>query len=147
MTSTVPTPRVARRPAPRSRTGTTTPAPRTILVISARGDTRGAQAAEAYAALLRGADPGTTPVVASHAGAPDLAEHIASAERLYVLDPGRLHAWQERRRARADGRHRALAAPARAADRLALLRLLRDHQAHTRWISRAQQLPTTCSAG
>lgn len=118
----------------RRRTATTKPPAAAVLVISARGDARGAQAAEACAALLRATDPDAPPVVATHAGAPDLAERISAAGRLYVLDPGRIRAWRERHR----GAH-ALAARARAADRLALLRLLRDHQARTRWISSPRQ--------
>lgn len=126
--------RTDHRPTRPRPIATSTPAP--VLVISARGDARGAHAAEAGAVLLRATDPDAAPVVAVHAGAPDLAERISSAERLYVLDPGRLRAWRERRR----DRHGPLAATARAADRLALLRLLRDHQARTRWISSPDQL-------
>lgn len=139
MTSTVPVPRTAHRSA--------APAPAPVVVISARGDTRGAEAAEACAALVRAAHPAAAPVVATHAAAPDLAAHIASARQLYVLDPGRVRAWRERRRARAGGAHRALAAPAAAADRLELLRVLREHQARTRWIGDPQQLRAiSCAA-
>jgi hypothetical protein len=123
------------RPIRHRRTATTTRAAAAVLVISARGDVRGARAAEACAATLRTSGPDAAPVVATHAGAPDLAERISAAARVYVLDPGRVRAWRERRR------HSPLAAPARAADRLALLRLLRDHQVRTRWVSSPRQLP------
>ena len=129
-------PRPALRPTGRRTASTVTQAPTTVLVISTRGDTRGAAAAEAYAVMLRDIDPATAPVVATHAGASDLAERVASADRIHVLDPGRFRAWQERRRARADGRSGHLAAPGRAGDRLAVLELVRDHRSRVRWITR-----------
>lgn len=136
MSPTIPAQRPTRRPIRPRGTSTPTTASATVLVIAARGDTRGAAAAEAYAAVLRDTGPGTTRVVATHAGAPDLADRIGAAVRIHVLDPGRVRAWRERRRARADGRPRALTAPARTADRLALLGALRDLPSRVRWVTR-----------
>jgi hypothetical protein len=136
MPSTTRAPRPVHPPTGRRTPSSVTQASTTVLVISTRGDTRGAAAAEAYAAMLRDREPGTAPVVATHACASDLAEHVASADRIHVLDPGRFRAWQERRRARADGRSGHLAVPGRAADRLAVLELLRDHRSRVQWITR-----------
>jgi hypothetical protein len=129
-------PRLAARPTARREPIPPTHAPPTVLVVAARADNRGAAAAEVYAGTLRATDPANMPVIATHAGALDLAERAASAERIYVLDPGRFRAWRERRHARAGGHDQPLTAPARSADRLALLKLLRDHQSRVQWITR-----------
>lgn len=106
-----------------------------VLVIAARAGSRGAAAAEAYAVALRASGVAPGSVVATHAGAVDLAGRVAVAARIHVLDPGALRAWRERVRVHASGTSPGLTVPARSGDRLALLRLLREHSSRVRWIT------------
>ncbi len=112
-----------------------------VLFIAARGDARGAAAADVAAAQLRDQQrnqPAT--VVATHSSAPDLADSLRAARSVHVLDPGRTHAFLERLRTRLTGISSPMTAPAKPADRLALLDRLRDRQHQVRWSTHIAQL-------
>lgn len=100
----------------------------TVLVVPARPDDRGRRAAACAADLLTGvadarcADPGDL------AG---LVERLPGVDQVVVLDPGR---WRASVTA-----NPALRAPARAADRLALLRVLRERPGRVRWVGNPGQ--------
>src|ERR1700709_1172279 len=64
------------------------PAARTVLVVAARPDGRGLAGARQAAELLRG----TGAVVAVHGGDPELPALLRAADRVVVLDPGRIAA-------------------------------------------------------
>ncbi|MDL5156723.1 hypothetical protein [Actinomycetospora termitidis] len=105
-----------------------TPSPLpSVLVVPARPDPRGHEAAAHAAQLLVGL------AVADVADPADLTEpgRLAAADHVVVLDPGHLRAHVTN--------HPALTAPARARDRLALLRLLRDSPGRVRWVGRPEQ--------
>jgi hypothetical protein len=103
----------------------------TVLVVPVRPDARGRRAADRAVTLLAGladarvADPADPGALAD----PD-ADHVV------VLDPPR---WRTTFSA-----HPALDGPARAADRLALLRLLAGSRGRVRWVGRPGQWDQLC---
>ncbi|WP_433798190.1 hypothetical protein [Actinomycetospora sp. CA-084318] len=100
-----------------------TPPLPTVLVIPARPDGRGLRAAACAVDLLVG-------LAEARAAAPDdhpaLVDLLPTVDHVVVLDPGRWRATFTS--------HPALQGPARAADRLALLRVLRERPGRVRWV-------------
>lgn len=99
----------------------TVPTTRT-LVVAARPDACGLDAARTYADRLGGAE---TPAV--HAGDAHLEQLVREADRVLVLDPGSLRARLTR--------DRAFTAHADASARRALLARLAPYQDRVHWMS------------
>jgi hypothetical protein len=98
------------------------PAAPTVLVVAARSDDRGLAGARLAAELLCEVNV----VVAAHGRDPELPALLSAADRVVVLDPGRI-----------------AVALARTADRLALLALTRAHADRVRWVCSATQWRST----
>lgn len=100
----------------------------TVLVVAARPDARGRRAADRAVALLAG-------LADARVATPDdrvaLADLATTADHVVVLDPPRWRA--------ALTPDPVLGAPARAGDRLALLRELRRSPGRVRWVGRPRQ--------
>ncbi|MCD2188309.1 hypothetical protein [Actinomycetospora soli] len=100
----------------------------TVLVVPARPDGRGLHAASRAVDLLVGLAQARVATPDDH---PGLVDQLPGVDHVVVLDPGR---WRATFTA-----HPALGAPARTADRLALLRVLRERPGRVRWVGRPDQ--------
>jgi NAD(P)-dependent dehydrogenase (short-subunit alcohol dehydrogenase family) len=116
------------------------PAAPTVLVVAARSDGRGLAGARQAAELLR--EGGA--VVVAHGRDPELPALLGAADRVVVLDPGRITVALARLR-RTTGPDRGVPGlPARTGDRLALLALTRAHADRVQWVCSAAQWRSTC---
>ncbi|MEJ2870675.1 hypothetical protein WCD74_23130 [Actinomycetospora sp. OC33-EN08] len=95
-----------------------------VLVVPARPDDRGREAASRAVDLLAG-------LADARVADPSERTHPGAADHVVVLDPARWRAPLTR--------HPALTAPAGSRDRLAVLRALRDAPGRVRWIGRPDQ--------
>jgi len=92
------------------------------LIVAARPDTLGLEAARSYAERLGGDE-----IPAVHAGDAHLEDYVREADSVVVLDPGTLRARLTR--------DPAFTAPADGAARRALLARLAPFQDRVRWLA------------
>jgi hypothetical protein len=116
------------------------PAARTVLVVAARSDGRGLAGARQAAELLRE----TGAVVAVHGRDPELPALLRAADRVVVLDPGRIAAALARLRGTRGPDRGVPGLPAPTGDRLALLALTREHAERVQWVCSAAQWRSAC---
>jgi hypothetical protein len=115
------------------------PAAPTVLVVAARSDDRGLAGARLAAELLCEVNV----VVAAHGRDPELPALLSAADRVVVLDPGRIAVALARLRGTSGPERGVPGLPARTADRLALLALTRAHADRVRWVCSATQWRST----